>query len=84
MVRVWKTGHDSRFDEAKHQPFKFWIYWTMQVCLRLVQEVVCEWSQQSSMALGCGVRTIRFALQQPRRHQLCETCLLLAHLACVS
>lgn len=33
VVRVWKTGHDSRFDEAKHQPFKFWIYWTMQVCL---------------------------------------------------
>lgn len=31
VVRVWKTGHDSRFDEAKHQPFKFWIYWTMQV-----------------------------------------------------
>jgi len=33
VVRVWKTGHDSRFDEAKHQPFKFWVYWTMQVRL---------------------------------------------------
>eukprot|EP00879_Flechtneria_rotunda_P024862 GHRR01026381.1.p1 GENE.GHRR01026381.1~~GHRR01026381.1.p1 ORF type:complete len:300 (+),score=97.06 GHRR01026381.1:326-1225(+) len=30
VVRVWKTGQDSRFDEAKGQPFKFWIYWTMQ------------------------------------------------------
>jgi hypothetical protein len=34
VVRVWKTGHDSRFDEAKHKPFKFWIYWTMQVRTR--------------------------------------------------
>ena len=31
VVRVWKTGHDSRFDEAKHQPFKFWVFFTMQV-----------------------------------------------------
>jgi len=31
VVRVWRTGHDSRFDEAKHQPFTFWVYWTMQV-----------------------------------------------------
>lgn len=31
VVRVWKTGHDSRFDEAKNKPFTFWIYWTMQV-----------------------------------------------------
>jgi hypothetical protein len=31
VMRVWKTGHDSRFDEAKHKPFTFWIYWTMQV-----------------------------------------------------
>eukprot|EP00878_Enallax_costatus_P045146 GHUV01054087.1.p1 GENE.GHUV01054087.1~~GHUV01054087.1.p1 ORF type:complete len:111 (-),score=15.03 GHUV01054087.1:99-431(-) len=31
VLRVWKTGHDSRFDEAKHKPFTFWIYWTMQV-----------------------------------------------------
>eukprot|EP00878_Enallax_costatus_P020652 GHUV01021840.1.p1 GENE.GHUV01021840.1~~GHUV01021840.1.p1 ORF type:complete len:234 (+),score=54.99 GHUV01021840.1:1245-1946(+) len=30
VLRVWKTGHDSRFDEAKHKPFTFWIYWTMQ------------------------------------------------------
>lgn len=30
-MRVFKTGHDSRFDEAKHKPFTFWIYWTMQV-----------------------------------------------------
>jgi hypothetical protein len=31
VARVWKVGHDSRFDEAKHKPFTFWIYWTMQV-----------------------------------------------------
>jgi len=31
VVRVWKVGHDSRFDEAKTKPFTFWIYWTMQV-----------------------------------------------------
>ncbi|KIY96576.1 hypothetical protein MNEG_11386 [Monoraphidium neglectum] len=30
VARVWKVGHDSRFDEAKKQPFKFWIFWTMQ------------------------------------------------------
>lgn len=30
VVRVWKVGHDSRFDEAKTKPFTFWIYWTMQ------------------------------------------------------
>jgi steroid 5-alpha reductase family enzyme len=30
VARVWKVGHDSRFDEAKHQPLKFWVFWTMQ------------------------------------------------------
>lgn len=30
VARVWKVGHDSRFDEAKHKPFTFWVYWTMQ------------------------------------------------------
>jgi steroid 5-alpha reductase family enzyme len=28
--RVHKTGRDSRFDEAKHDPLKFLIFWTMQ------------------------------------------------------
>jgi steroid 5-alpha reductase family enzyme len=46
VVRVWKTGHDSRFDEAKHQPFKFWIYWTMQVC---------------ALVLGAGCSLPKFA-----------------------
>uniref|UniRef100_A0A383WPW5 Uncharacterized protein n=1 Tax=Tetradesmus obliquus TaxID=3088 RepID=A0A383WPW5_TETOB len=30
VMRVFKTGHDSRFDEIKQQPFRFWIFWTMQ------------------------------------------------------
>lgn len=31
VMRVMKTGGDSRFDEAKHQPLTFFVYWTMQV-----------------------------------------------------
>ena len=31
VMRVWKTGHDSRFDEVKHQPGRFWVFWTLQV-----------------------------------------------------
>lgn len=31
VARVFKTGGDSRFDEVKHQPAKFFVYWTMQV-----------------------------------------------------
>jgi hypothetical protein len=31
VARVVKTGGDSRFDEAKHQPGTFFVYWTMQV-----------------------------------------------------
>ena len=31
VARVWKVGHDSRFDEAKHKPLTFFVYWTMQV-----------------------------------------------------
>jgi len=30
VYRVHKTGKDSRFDEAKHQPLKFLVLWTMQ------------------------------------------------------
>ncbi|KAF8062669.1 hypothetical protein HT031_003998 [Scenedesmus sp. PABB004] len=30
VLRVLRTGHDSRFDEAKHKPLTFWVYWTMQ------------------------------------------------------
>lgn len=30
VARVWKVGHDSRFDERKHQPLTFWVYWTIQ------------------------------------------------------
>jgi steroid 5-alpha reductase family enzyme len=28
--RVHSQGGDSRFDEAKHQPLRFWVFWTMQ------------------------------------------------------
>jgi steroid 5-alpha reductase family enzyme len=31
VMRVVQTGGDSRFDEAKHQPGTFFVYWTMQV-----------------------------------------------------
>lgn len=30
VARVHKVGKDSRFDEVKHQPGTFFIYWTMQ------------------------------------------------------
>ncbi|CAL5223231.1 g5710 [Coccomyxa viridis] len=30
VFRVIKTGKDSRFDEAKKQPLKFWVFWTLQ------------------------------------------------------
>lgn len=30
VYRVNKTGHDSRFDEAKHDPAKFFVFWTLQ------------------------------------------------------
>lgn len=31
VQRVHKAGKDSRFDEVKHQPGMFFVYWTMQV-----------------------------------------------------
>lgn len=31
VARIHKQGKDSRFDEVKHQPGMFFIYWTMQV-----------------------------------------------------
>lgn len=31
FFRTLTTGGDSRFDEAKRQPLKFFIYWTLQV-----------------------------------------------------
>jgi hypothetical protein len=31
VMRVMKTGHDSRFDQAKNEPGTFFVYWTMQV-----------------------------------------------------
>jgi hypothetical protein len=36
--RVHKQGGDSRFDEAKHKPLTFWVYWTMQVRGRRISE----------------------------------------------
>jgi steroid 5-alpha reductase family enzyme len=30
VYRVHRVGHDSRFDEAKKQPLKYWVFWTMQ------------------------------------------------------
>eukprot|EP00983_Pelagomonas_calceolata_P087561 1156980-Pelagomonas_calceolata.AAC.7 len=31
VARIHKQGKDSRFDEVKHQPGMFFVYWTMQV-----------------------------------------------------
>jgi steroid 5-alpha reductase family enzyme len=36
VSRVIKTGHDSRFDSAKHKPRRFFIYWMMQALWALV------------------------------------------------
>ena len=44
VMRVMKTGHDSRFDKAKNEPGTFFIYWTMQVG---------DWQELSSIA-GAG------------------------------
>ena len=29
--RIWKDGHDKRFDGVKTDPVMFWVYWTLQV-----------------------------------------------------
>jgi hypothetical protein len=34
---VNKVGHDSRFDEVKHQPLRFFVFWTLQVRVLLVR-----------------------------------------------
>jgi len=31
VARIHRTGKDSRFDEVKHQPGMFFVYWSMQV-----------------------------------------------------
>jgi len=28
--RIWKDGHDKRFDGVKTDPVMFWVYWTLQ------------------------------------------------------
>lgn len=56
VVRVWKTGHDSRFDEAKHQPFKFWIYWTMQVCAFCTLQAHCCFLNTTCVCLAAACR----------------------------
>ena len=40
--RVHKAGKDSRFDEVKHQPINFLVFWVMQVGsdLRWIYEIL--------------------------------------------
>lgn len=66
VVRVWRTGHDSRFEEAKQKPFTFWIYWTMQVqlshcaaaqagaCILLVQQPTARGAVLGSWQHACA------------------------------
>ena len=42
VARVHKIGKDSRFDEVKHQPGMFFVYWSMQVCMREIGRASCR------------------------------------------
>lgn len=37
VARIHRTGKDSRFDEVKHQPGMFFVYWSMQASASGVQ-----------------------------------------------
>ncbi|KAG2438330.1 hypothetical protein HYH02_011026 [Chlamydomonas schloesseri] len=54
VTRVMKTGGDARFDEVKHQPGKFFVYWTMQAVWVFVTllPVLCINGGRSPVPLG--------------------------------
>eukprot|EP00095_Tigriopus_kingsejongensis_P002187 maker-scaffold861_size87375-snap-gene-0.21 protein:Tk02187 transcript:maker-scaffold861_size87375-snap-gene-0.21-mRNA-1 annotation:"PREDICTED: uncharacterized protein LOC100203306" len=56
FLRVMKDGQDKRFDEAKQEPLRFLVFWTLQGVWVIVTLLPTLWLNDNSRRVPIGIR----------------------------